>query len=61
MKKGGQAEMKTNTNSQHKEQAQPHKPHTWRKILSLLSKYSEPLRNVEEATGHKHDPREWAD
>jgi hypothetical protein len=61
MKKGGQAEMKTNSNGQHKEEAQPHGPHTWRKILSLLSKCSEPLWDVEEATGHRHDPREWAD
>ena len=53
--------MKTNSNGQHKEKAQPHGPHTWRKILSLLSKCSEPLWDVEEATGHRHDPREWAD
>lgn len=55
--------METNSNGQHKEQDQAHRPprHTWRKILSLLSKYSKPLCNVEEASGHKHDPREWAD
>ena len=53
--------METKTNGQHTQQAQPHKSHTWREILSLLSKYSGPLCNVEEATGHKHDPREWAD
>lgn len=61
MKKEGQAEMETNSNGQHKEQAQRQEPHTWRKILRLLSKYGEHLCDVEEATGHKHDPREWGD
>ena len=53
--------METNTNSQHRQQAQPQETYTWRKILNLLIRYSEPLCDVEEATGHKHDPREWAD
>ena len=53
--------MGTNPDGQHKDQVQPEEPHTWRKILRLVSQYGEHIRDVEEATGHKYEPREWVD
>jgi len=61
MKGENKEEMKTDSNGQHQEQSEPQEPHLWRRFLSRLRKCGEPLRDVEEATGHKHDARESAE
>jgi hypothetical protein len=51
--------MKTNSNREHKEQAEPERLSVWRKILNLLLKYGGLISDVEKATGRKYDVREW--